>query len=127
MRIWMALIGISVTASAVAAPAQRTDQILIQGNKQGSQTVATEADGSVRSEWSYDDRGRGDHVVATWKTDASGVLVEYTGSGNDYMKAPVEEHFSLDDGKATWKNRTENGTTVVKGPAFYVPSNGTPE
>ncbi|HEY6893965.1 MAG TPA: hypothetical protein VI258_07345, partial [Rhodanobacteraceae bacterium] len=127
MRIRMALIGISVVASAAAAPAERTDQILIQGNKQGSQTVRTEADGSVRSEYSYNDRGRGDHIVATWKVDAAGVLVEYTGTGNDYMKAPVEERFTLDDGKATWKNRTEDGTTVVKGPAFYIPSNGTPE
>src|SRR4051812_3237700 len=127
MRIWMASIGISVVASAAAAPTQRTDQILIQGNKQGSQTVATESDGSVRSEYSFNDRGRGDHIVATWKVDAAGVLVEYTGTGNDYMKAPVEERFTLDDGKATWKNRTEDGTTVVKGPAFYVPSTGTPE
>jgi len=127
MRIWMALIGVSLTASAAAAPPQRTDQILIQGNKQGSQTVATEADGGVRSEYSYNDRGRGDHIVATWKLNAAGVLVDYTGTGNDYMKAPVEERFTLDDGKATWKNRTENGTTVVKGAAFYIPSNGTPE
>src|SRR5690349_14770484 len=93
MRIWMALIGICVAASAAAA--ERKDQILIQGNKQGSQTVATEADGSVRSEYSYNDRGRGDHIVATWKVNAAGVLVEYTGSGNDYMKAPVEERFTL--------------------------------
>jgi hypothetical protein len=121
MRIWMALIGISVAATGTAAPAQRTDQILIQGNRQGSQTVATQADGSVRSEYSYNDRGRGDHIVATWKVDAAGVLVEYTGTGNDYMKAPVDERFTLEDGKATWKNRTENGTTQVKGPAFYIP------
>ncbi len=127
MRIWMALIGISLTAIAAAAPPQRTDQILIQGNKQGSQTVSTEADGGVRSEYSYNDRGRGDHIVANWKLNAAGVLIEYTGTGNDYMKAPVEERFTLDDGKATWKNRTENGETVVKGAAFYIPSSGTPE
>ena len=127
MRIWMALIGISVAANAAAAPVQRTDQILIQGNKQGSQTVATEADGSVRSEYSYNDRGRGDHIVATWKVDAAGIPIEYSGSGNDYMKAPVEEHFTLEDGNATWKNRTEQGTLAVKAPAFYIPTNSPPE
>jgi len=127
MRIWMALIGISVAANAAAAPVQRTDQILIQGNKQGSQTVATEADGSVRSEYSYNDRGRGDHIVATWKVDAAGIPIQYSGSGNDYMKAPVEEHFTLEDGNATWKNRTEQGTQAVKAPAFYIPTNSPPE
>src|SRR4029078_3940362 len=103
MRILTALLCVSVAADATAA-SPPTDQILIQGNKQGSQTVATEADGSVRSEYSYNDRGRGDHIVATWKVDAAGIPIEYSGSGNDYMKAPVEEHFTLEDGNATWKN-----------------------
>ena len=113
MRILSALLCVSVAAGASAAE-PRTDQILIQGNKQGSQTVATEADGSVRSEYSYNDRGRGDHVVATWKLNAAGIPIDYTGTGNDYMKAPVEEHFTLEDGKATWKNRTESGETAAE-------------
>jgi imidazolonepropionase-like amidohydrolase len=127
MRIRTALIGISVAASAAAAPSQRTDEILIQGNKQGSQTVATEADGRVRGEYSYNDRGRGDHIVATWKVDSAGIPIEYSGSGNDYMKAAVEERFTLADGQATWKNRTEEGTEAVKAPAFYIPTNAPPE
>jgi len=112
---------------AQAQPAQRTDQILIQGNQAGSQTVATAAGGSVRAEYSYNDRGRGDHIVATWKLADSGVLAEYKGTGNDYMKAPVEETFTLKDGKATWKNRSESGEKAVTGPAFYIPTNGPPE
>ena len=109
MRILIALISVFVAANVVAAPSQRTDQILIQGNKAGTQTVATQADGSVRSEYSFNDRGRGDHIVATWKLDAAGIPIEYSGTGNDYMKAAVEEHFALKDGKASWKNRTEEG------------------
>ena len=113
---------------AVAASAVRHDVILIQGNESGNQTVATAADGTVRAEYSYNDRGRGDHIVATWKTDANGVPVEYSASGNDYMKAPVEEHFSLADGVATWKSRAESGSKPVKGRAgFYVPNSPPPE
>ena len=48
-------------------------------------------------------------------------------TGNDYMKASVDERFSLKDGKATWKNRTEEGDKAVTAPAFYVPTNAPPE
>ncbi|HVF70156.1 MAG TPA: amidohydrolase family protein [Chthoniobacterales bacterium] len=107
--------------------AERTDKILIQGNPAGTQTVKEEADGAVRVEYSYNDRGRGDHIVGTWKLDAAGVPVEYHGSGNDYMKAPVEERFEIKNGKATWKNRSEQGEKNISGAAFYLPMTSPPE
>ena len=55
-----------------ASAAERSDKILIQGNPAGSQTVKEEPGGVVRAEYSYNDRGRGDHIVATWKLDAAG-------------------------------------------------------
>ena len=107
--------------------ADRTDKILLQGNPAGTETVRTEADGTTHAEYSYNDRGRGEHIVATWKVDQAGVLIEYQGKGNDYMKAPVEEHFAIKDGTASWKNRGENGEQALKGPAFYVPVSAPPE
>jgi imidazolonepropionase-like amidohydrolase len=127
MRSLLILLYVFVAANVVAAPSQRTDQILIQGNKAGTQTVAAEANGGVRSEYSFNDRGRGDHIVATWKLDAAGIPIEYSGTGNDYMKAAVEETFSLKDGKASWKNRTEQGDRAVSTPSFYIPTNSPPE
>ena len=43
------------------------------------------------------------------------------------MKAPVEEHFEIKDGRASWKNRSEQGEQAVSGKAFYLPMNGPPE
>jgi hypothetical protein len=114
-----------LVAAATAASA-REDQILILGNPAGAQTVAR-AGGATRAEYSYNDRGRGDHIVATWKLDAAGVPTEYTGSGNDYIKAAVTESFRLVGGKASWRNRAEQGDTAVTREAFYVPVNGPPE
>jgi len=125
MRMLLLMCGWIATATALAAP--REDQILIQGIAQGKQTVTPVDANTTQSEYSYNDRGRGDHITATWKVDAAGVLTEYTGTGNDYMKAPVEEKFSIADRTATWKNRTEHGTQPVSGEAFYIPLNGTPE
>jgi hypothetical protein len=110
-----------------ATAAERTDKIFIQGNPAGTQTVKDEASGTVRVEYSYNDRGRGDHIIATWKLDAAGVPTEYHGAGNDYMKAPVEESFEIKSGKASWKNRSEQGEQAVTGEAFYLPMTSPPE
>src|SRR3954451_14553145 len=117
---------VAVTAIARASAAERTDKIFIQGNPAGTQTVKEEA-GGFHAEYSYNDRGRGDHIIATWKLDGAGVPTEYHGSGNDYMKAPVEEQFEIKNGKASWKNRSEHGEQPVKGEAFYLPMSAPPE
>ena len=105
----------------------RTDKIMILGNRAGTQTVEVAADGAVRAEYSFNDRGRGDHIIATWKLSPAGIPLEYEGRGNDYMKAPVEEHFELKDGKANWKNRSERGQQSLANDAFYLPMNAPPE
>src|SRR5438270_929962 len=109
-----------------ASAAERTDKIFIQGNPAGTQTVKEEG-GVARVEYSYNDRGRGDHIVATWKLDPAGVPTESEGHGNDYMKAPVEERFEIKNGKASWKNRSEQGEQIVTGAAFYLPMSAPPE
>ena len=85
--------------------------------------------GGLRVEYSYNDRGRGDHIIATWKTDPAGLPSEYEGHGNDYMKAPIEERFEMKDGRASWKNRSEQGEqpVPVAAGAFYLPMNAPPE
>ncbi|MFL6515245.1 MAG: amidohydrolase family protein [Chthoniobacterales bacterium] len=122
--VFGSLIGLTMRATAAQ---ERTDKVLLQGNAAGSQIVQTESLTSARAEYSYNDRGRGDHIIATWKVDASGVPVEYDGHGNDYMKAGVEEHFSVTDGKAVWKNRSEHGEQPLNRPTFYLPANAPPE
>lgn len=113
------------TAAAQAAPLRQ--RILIQGIESGEQTIEALADGRVRAEYAYNDRGRGDHIVATWRLDAAGIPIAYEARGNDYMKAPVEEQFSLADGKASWKSRAEQGERPLAAAAFYVPANPPPE
>src|ERR1700733_922014 len=86
-------------ASVVSADtAPRQDKILIMGTPSGSQTVTQTSD-STQAEYSFNDRGRGNHITASWKLDAAGVPTEYSGSGNDYMKARVTETFRVSNGK----------------------------
>lgn len=118
---------IALAAISQVSAEQRSDTILIQGNSAGTQTVQTDKAGVTRVEYSYNDRGRGDHITATWKLDGTGVPTQYEGRGNDYMKAPVEETFELRNDKARWKNRSEQGEKSVTGEAFYFPVNAPPE
>src|SRR5439155_6014554 len=122
IALTVAFIGIAQTSAE-----QRSDKILIQGNAAGMQTEEIDATGTAHVEYSYNDRGRGDHITAIWKLDAAGVPTEYEGHGNDYMKAPIEEQFEVKDGKARWKNRSEHGEQAITGEAFYVPANAPPE
>src|SRR5207247_7757702 len=126
MRLFIQLV-IALAAITQVSADQRSDTILIQGNTAGTQTVQTDKAGVTQVEYSYNDRGRGDHITATWKVDLAGVPTAYDGHGNDYMKAPVEERFQSKDGTATWKNRSEQGKQAIAGEAFYVPANPPPE
>jgi imidazolonepropionase-like amidohydrolase len=125
MHAPITLVSIALALSASPAAA-RTDAILIQGNPAGTQTVSAEGE-RVRAEFAFNDRGRGDHIVATWALDAAGIPVRYEASGNDYMKAPVEERFSLEGGRARWDSRSEHGERRLAAPAFYVPASAPPE
>src|SRR6266436_2748607 len=126
MRLFIQLV-IAIAAIAQVPAEQRSDTILIQGNPAGSQRVQTDQAGVTQVEYSYNDRGRGDHITATWTLDRAGVATAYEGHGNDYMKAPVEERFQIKDGTASWKNRSEQGKQAIAGEAFYVPANPPPE
>jgi imidazolonepropionase-like amidohydrolase len=93
----------------------------------GSQTVAAQGQHTTSAEYSYNDRGRGDHIIATWTLDAAGVPTAYSGHGNDYMKAAITETFRISGGKAYWRNRSEHGEQKMAGEAFYVPTDAPPE
>jgi hypothetical protein len=123
----MFLVAVALLGSAHAIAADRTDAVLMQGNRAGQQTVATSSDGAVRVEYSYNDRDHGDHIAATWTLDASGIPATYEGRGNDYSKAAVEERFVLKGGKATWASKQEKGEQLLHATAFYMPANPVPE
>src|SRR5437773_7031235 len=126
MRSFIALT-VAFIGIAQASGEQRNDKILIQANAAGMQTEEIDATGTAHVEYSYNDRGRGDHITAIREHDAAGGPTEYEGHGNDYMKAPIEEQFEVKDGKARWKTRSEHGERAVTAEAFYVPANPPPE
>jgi imidazolonepropionase-like amidohydrolase len=74
------------------------------------------------SAYEFNDRGRGPKIAAHYRLGADGLPSLTDIAGNDYLKAPVEEHFSAENGRAHWKSTSEEGSAAVGG--FYVSNNG---
>lgn len=116
----------AATDKATSEVSQRYT-LIMAGNKAGFQTTMTNPDGSLKVHYEFNDRGRGPNIDEVIQLSRSGLPIKVQASGVDYMKAPVTETFSLQGGKANWKNRAESGEKMVKGDAFYSSVSGTPE
>lgn len=101
--------------------------LMLVGNKAGYETVTRNADGSLDLYYEFNDRGRGPKITEHLVLDKNGLPAEIHNSGNDYLKAPVEEQFSVKNGVASWKNRAEQGEQKLSGKAFYVSISGAPQ
>ena len=112
-------------AGAVDA-ATRFDQILVKDIVAGAQTVRYEGRDTI-VDYSYVDRRPRDKIHARWRLDASGIPHEYSAHGRDDSGAPIEEHFDIQNGRASWNNRFGRFATNLRGPAFFLPANPPPE
>src|SRR5689334_4454392 len=101
--------------------------LLIMGNKAGYETATTGPNGELQLYYEFNDRGRGPKITEKIVLDKDGIPTLIENSGNDYMKAPVVEKFSLVNGTASWKNRAEEGQKAASGKAFYISISGVPE
>jgi len=117
-----------------AAPALPADipatadrySMLLMGTVAGQQAVWTASDGTLHIFFQFNDRGRGPKTTSVLKLGANGIPVSEVVTGNDYLKSPVDENYSLESGTARWKNTAEQGEKKISGPAVYLALNGAP-
>jgi imidazolonepropionase-like amidohydrolase len=109
----------------IPAAAERYS-FLLMNNLAGQQAVWTASDGSLHMFFQFNDRGRGPKLASVLKVDADGIPISETITGNDYLKSPVDESFSLATGAASWKNNAEQGDKKISAPAFYTALNAAP-
>jgi hypothetical protein len=117
------IIGVSLLWTTDAAALQ-TFRYTIQSNGKtaGSEVDTYGADGHIDSTFEFNDRGRGPKIVAHYFIGADGSPTRTDITGNDYLKAPVDEHFAVEAGMSHWKSTSENGQAPA--PGFYVSNNG---
>jgi imidazolonepropionase-like amidohydrolase len=122
----------SMARSAQKNPAQETPRtirytFLLAGNKAGFESSTRNADGSWQIHYEFNDRGRGPSVNEKIVAGNDGIPTSVENTGIDYLKSPVEERFSFSQGKAAWKNRSEQGEKALSGKAFYISISGAVE
>lgn len=98
--------------------------VLMSTNNAGSQVVTTRGD-EVTVDFEFNDRGRGPKTHTVVRLDERGVPLSMVTTGNDYMKAAIEERLSTTGEKASWKNTAE--TSEGKAGPFYSSMYGPPE
>jgi imidazolonepropionase-like amidohydrolase len=119
-------------AQTIAAPSSSGETstrytYIVSGNKAGYASSTRNPDGSLQIHFEFNDRGRGPNVNEKIRTGKDGIPVEIEITGVDYLKAPVDEHFSFKQGVASWKNRSEEGHRNTTGKAFYASISGANE
>src|SRR5207245_10852865 len=70
--------------------------------------------------------GRGPKIWTEVTPGPDGVPTAEVNTGVDYLKGAVDERFSVAAGKASWKNKAEQGEKPT-GKAFYASMYGPPE
>jgi len=109
--------------SEVPADATRYS-LLLAGNKAGVMAVWKTPDGARHNFFAFNDRGRGPKITTRVVVDRAGIPTEIDATGNDYLEGPVDEHFRLGGGKASWSNKAEKGEKELRDTALYVPLDG---
>ncbi|HWC17337.1 MAG TPA: hypothetical protein VG498_09985, partial [Terriglobales bacterium] len=92
------------------------------GKTAGSEVDAYGPNGRVDCTFEFNDRGRGPKIAAHYVLGADGLPQRTDVTGNDYLKAPVDEHFVIENGAARWNSTSETGQTRSLG--FYISNNG---
>src|SRR5277367_5953046 len=109
-------------AANPAAPEILRYTVLSNGRTAGSEVDTYGHGGQIDSTFEYNDRGRGPKIAAHYILGADGLPLRVDVTGNDYLKAPVDEQFAFENGVARWKSTSENGQSLT--PGFYVSNNG---
>ena len=117
-----------VASSPIGTVAQNTQQddaalrysFLMAGNKAGFESATHNPDGSWQVHYEFNDRGRGPKIDESIVVGNDSIPTSLQNTGVDYLKSPVDEHFSLVQGRASWRNRAEQGERALSGRAFYV-------
>jgi imidazolonepropionase-like amidohydrolase len=115
----------SAVAAAVPTPSSPETlryKIISNGSVAGRQVDTYSADGHVESVFEYNDRGRGPKIRATYVFGPDSVPTRADVTGVDYLKAPVDEHFFVEDGIARWRSSSEKADKPAG--AFYLTNNG---
>lgn len=118
---------LSCSLSVCAAEPLRYVALVDGGKKAGEQVVTVGDDGVTRVEFIFKDNGRGPELKEQYSLNPDGTYRDYQVKGTATFGAKIDESFRVDDGKATWKSTSDEGSQKFEEGALYAPLAGTPQ
>src|SRR6516162_9540053 len=115
-------LGIAMLAATAAQAAETVRYVaLVNGGKAsaGHQWVTREDDGTTKVDFDFKDNGRGPTLKEEYKLAPDGTFASYHVAGTSEIGAPVDETFTREGDKATWKSTSDKGAQDVQGTALY--------
>lgn len=98
---------------------------LTQGKPTGEQIVHREGN-KITIRFHYNDRGRGPDTTTHITLNDQGLITSLDISGLNYSKGKVDEHFSRQDGRVTWRSATDSGDEENDVNRHYLSVDGPP-
>ena len=120
------LAGCALTAAARAATEYRYT-MLFSGRVSGEHITRIADDGSIATEFSYRDNGRGPDYKERLKLAGDGTLQRFAITGKSTFGSLVDERFERKGDRAEWAGKVDHGSMKVAGKALYVPIESTIE
>ncbi len=111
-------------APPVDAPPSTGDtveySVMMSGRTAGRLRQWPDSGGTVTTNYSYNDRGRGPSLTQTLKVDKAGLPVGMMLAGTTYLKALIREQVAIAGPLLTWRNENAAGRTIP-GSGYYLP------
>jgi hypothetical protein len=126
IKLWTLLVAAGAASAAQAATEYRYT-MLFSGHAGGEHITRIADDGSISSNFSYRDNGRGpDYTEKVWLA-GDGTLKRFAISGKSTYGSIVDERFERKADRAEWAGVVDRGSMKVSGSALYVPIESTIE
>jgi imidazolonepropionase-like amidohydrolase len=127
MRMHLAILVLAAACGPAAAPRAPSPEarvlryaVITVGRPSGEGEVQILADGTRRTHFTFNDRGRGPDVRTELRVDAAGAPRFFRATGHAYEKQPVDEKLDERGGQLAWSSPSERGQAPA-GSGFYLP------
>lgn len=115
------------TVSAVQAATEYRYTMLFSGQAGGEHVTRIADDGSIATDFSYRDNGRGPDYKEKLSLASDGTLRRFAITGKSTFGSLVDERFERKGDRAEWAGKVDHGSMKISGKALYVPIESTIE
>lgn len=112
---------------ATSATAQQIERLSIIANGEPVGWVVATSDGKeTKVDYHVDNNGRGPKHKEVISFGEDGLPNSWSVSGTSLMGGPVDERFTWNGGRATWRSQADSGAQLTKTAPLYVLNDGSP-